>query len=112
MVLNGGEYGRTRFLSRKTVDFMLADHLLGKAGSPSGTTGPGYGFGLGWGVRLHEGAGWAPGSIGEATWAGIWGTSFWIDRREKLVGILMAQAPSARIHTRILMRNLMYGAVS
>lgn len=112
MVLNGGTDGRTRYLSRKTVEFMLANHLVGKTGGPTSTTGPGYGFGLGWGVRVQEGGGWAPGSVGDAMWAGLWGTSFWIDPREQLVGIFMAQCPSTRIHTRILMRNLVYGAVS
>ena len=37
MVLNGGTDGRTRYLSRKTVEFMLSDHLVGKAGVPAGT---------------------------------------------------------------------------
>jgi CubicO group peptidase (beta-lactamase class C family) len=112
MVLNGGTDGRTRYLSRKTVDFMLSDHLVGKAGVPTATTGPGYGFGLGWGVRLYDGVGWTPGSVGDAMWAGAWGTSFWIDPREQLVGVLMAQCPSNRIHTRMLYKNLVYGAVA
>lgn len=112
MVLNGGTDGRTRYLSRKTVDFMLSDHLVGKAGVPNATTGPGYGFGLGWGVRLYDGVGWTPGSVGDAMWAGAWGTSFWIDPREQLVGVLMAQCPSNRLHTRMLYKNLVYGAVS
>ena len=30
---------------------------------------------------------------------------------EKLVGILMSQAPSTRIHTRMLYKDLVYGAV-
>lgn len=112
MVLNGGTDGRTRYLSRKTTEFMLSDHLVGKAGVPNATTGPGYGFGLGWGVRLYDGVGWTPGSTGDAMWAGAWGTSFWIDPRERLVGVLMAQCPSNRIHTRMLYKNLVYGAVS
>lgn len=112
MVLNGGTDGRTRYLSRKTTAFMLSDHLVGKAGVPNATTGPGYGFGLGWGVRLYDGVGWTPGSVGDAMWAGAWGTSFWIDPRERLAGVLMAQAPSQRIHTRMLYKNLVYGAVS
>ncbi|KQP02210.1 serine hydrolase [Pseudorhodoferax sp. Leaf265] len=112
MVLNGGTDGRTRYLSRKTTEFMLSDHLVGKAGVPNATTGPGYGFGLGWGVRLYDGVGWTPGSVGDAMWAGAWGTSFWIDPRERLAGVLMAQCPSNRIHTRMLYKNLVYGAVS
>ncbi len=112
MVLNGGTDGKTRFLARKTTEFMLSDHLVGKAGVPNATTGPGYGFGLGWGVRLYDGVGVTPGSVGDAMWAGAWGTSFWIDPREQLVGVLMAQCPSNRLHTRMLYKNLVYGAVS
>jgi CubicO group peptidase (beta-lactamase class C family) len=44
-------------------------------------------------------------------WAGAFGTSFWIDPKEELVGILMSQAPSTRVHTRMLFKNLVYGAM-
>jgi CubicO group peptidase (beta-lactamase class C family) len=111
MIVNGGEYGGRRYLSKKTVDFMLSDHIIGMGGTTQATTGPGYGFGLGFGVRQHDGLGWTPGSKGDAMWAGAWGTSFWVDPKEGLVGILMAQTPSNRIHTRMLFKNLVYAAV-
>jgi CubicO group peptidase (beta-lactamase class C family) len=100
-----------RYLSKKTVEFMLSDHTVGMAGSTIATTGPGYGMGLGFGVRLHEGMAWVPGSKGDAMWAGAWGTSFWIDPKERLVGILMAQGPSTRVHTRMLYKDLVYGSM-
>lgn len=111
MVLNGGEYQGKRYLSKKTVEFMLSDHTVGMGGTTIATTGPGYGFGLGFGVRQHDGFSWVPGSKGDAMWAGAWGTSFWIDPKEGLVGILMAQSPSNRVHTRMLYKNLVYGAM-
>jgi CubicO group peptidase (beta-lactamase class C family) len=111
MVLNGGELDGRRYLSKKMVEFMLSDHTLGMGGTTIATTGPGYGFGLGWGVRLYDGFAWVPGSKGDAMWAGAWGTSFWIDPTENLVGILMAQGPSTRVHTRMLYKNLVYGTV-
>jgi CubicO group peptidase (beta-lactamase class C family) len=49
-----------------------------------------------------------------AVWAqtrGAFGTSFWIDPKEELVGILMSQSPSTRVHTRMLFKNLVYGAM-
>ncbi|HRO60866.1 MAG TPA: serine hydrolase domain-containing protein [Burkholderiaceae bacterium] len=111
MMLNGGELDGKRYLSKKSVEFMLSQHTVGMGGTTASTTGPGYGFGLGFGVRLDEGMGWVPGSTGDAMWAGAWGTSFWIDPKEGLVGILMAQGPSNRIHTRMLYKNLVYGAL-
>jgi CubicO group peptidase (beta-lactamase class C family) len=111
MMVNGGELDGKRYLSRKTVELMLSNHIVGMGGNPIATTGPGYGFGLGYGVRLDEGMGWAPGSKGDAMWAGAWGTSFWIDPKEKLVGILMSQSPSNRVQTRMLYKNLVYGAL-
>ncbi len=111
MMVNGGELEGKRYLSRKTVELMLSNHIVGMAGSTVATTGPGYGFGLGYGVRLDEGMGWAPGSKGDAMWAGAWGTSFWIDPKEKLVGIFMAQGPSTRVQTRMLYKSLVYGAL-
>jgi CubicO group peptidase (beta-lactamase class C family) len=111
MMVNGGELDGKRYLSRKTVELMLSNHIVGMTGNPMSTTGPGYGFGLGYGVRLDEGMGWAPGSKGDAMWAGAWGTSFWIDPKEKLVGIFMAQGPSTRVQTRMLYKDLVYGAL-
>jgi len=111
MIVNGGALNGRRYLSKKNVEFMLSNHTAGMGGTTIATTGPGYGFGLGWGVRLDEGMGYAPGSKGDAMWAGAWGTSFWVDRKEGLVGILMSQAPSKRYDTRMLMKNLVYGAM-
>lgn len=111
MMVNGGQLNGRRYLSPKTVEFMLSQHTVGMGGSTIGTTGPGYGFGIGFGVRLDEGMGWTAGSKGDAMWAGAWGTSFWIDPKSQLVGVLMAQAPSYRVPNRMLYKNLVYGAM-
>ena len=111
MMVNGGELDGKRYLSRKAVEFMFSQHTVGMGGTTFGSTGPGYGFGLGFAVRLDEGMAWVPGSKGDAMWAGAWGTSFWIDPKEKLVAVIMAQGPSNRIHTRMLYKNLVYGAL-
>src|SRR5262249_36772708 len=60
MMLNKGQLDGARILSRETVEFMMSDHIAGLQGSPLPTTGPGYGFGLGFAVRLQEGVSWAP----------------------------------------------------
>jgi CubicO group peptidase (beta-lactamase class C family) len=112
MVLNRGELDGTRLLAPKTVDLMLSDHIAQLEGEPFGTTGPGYGFGLGFGVRLHDGVSWVPGSVGDAMWAGAGGTSFTIDPQEEIVGVFMAAAPTQRLHTRFLFKTLLYGAMT
>lgn len=111
MFVNGGEYNGKRYLSKKTVEFMFSDHTAGMGGTTFASTGPGYGFGLGYAVRRQDGIGWTPGSTGDAMWAGAWGTSFWIDPKEGLTAILMSQAPSTRVHSRMLFKSLVYGAM-
>jgi CubicO group peptidase (beta-lactamase class C family) len=111
MLADGGRFEGRRYLSANTVRFMMSNHIQGMGGSPAASTGPGYGFGLGFGVRLGEGQAQAPGSPGDAMWAGAWGTSFTIDPAQKLVGVFMAQGPSNRVHTRMLFKNLVYGAL-
>lgn len=111
MVANGGSFEGKRYLSTPTVNWMLSDHMGSMGGSPAASTGPGYGFGLGFGIRREQGIAVAPGSPGDAMWAGAWGTSFTIDRAEKLVGVFMAQGPSSRTHTRMVFKNMVYGAM-
>jgi CubicO group peptidase (beta-lactamase class C family) len=111
MIASGGELDGVRLLSRESVEYMLSDHIPNFAGGPDATTGPGYGFGLGFGVRRQEGFAVVPGSTGDAMWAGLGGTSFTIDPKERLVGVFMAQAPTPRLHTRFLFKNLIYGAM-
>ena len=82
MLANGGEYQWKRYLSRKTVEFMLHDHLVGMGGSTEASTGLGYGFGLGFAVRLQDGFGRSAGSKGDPMWSGVFGTAFSIDPKE------------------------------
>ena len=109
MLLNRGSLDGARLLGRHTVDLMTADHL-GKMRETF--TQPGYGFGLGFAVRTEQGVSAAPGSIGDYNWAGAGGTYFWIDPKEQLVAVLMAQTPGPiRVHYRTLFRDLVYQAL-
>ena len=103
MLLNGGELDGVRILAPHTVALMTSDQL------PPGTDrrspvalvldafGPtqemGTGFGLGFAVRTASGRNPVPGSVGDFSWAGITGTYFWVDPKEKLVSVLMMQVP-------------------
>ena len=110
-MVNGGTLDGKRYLSKKSVEFMFSQHTVGMGGTTMATTGPGYGFGLGFGVRLDDGMAWVPGSKGDAMWAGAAGTSFWIDPHEGLVGILMTYGPTTRVQSRMTFKNLVYGAM-
>ena len=116
MVANGGVFNGARLLSPKTVQYMMSDHLgIGLGGpiakGPAYLPGDGYGFGLGFAVRLTDGLSTFIGSRGDAHWGGITGPAFWIDPRERLVAVLMVQAPRQRLYNRIMLRSFVYGAV-
>jgi CubicO group peptidase (beta-lactamase class C family) len=49
--------------------------------------------------------------VGSYAWSGIGGTCFFVDPRQGLVGILMAQAPGQRDELRQLFRQLVYAAL-
>jgi CubicO group peptidase (beta-lactamase class C family) len=100
MMLNGGTLDGRRYLSPTTVKLMTSDHLGNRPGSPL-TPGAllmgvdGYTFGLGFMVRQGPGLAGVPGSEGEYMWAGAGGTFFWIDPKEQLAVVYMAQTPGA-----------------
>ena len=96
-------------LSRKTIEFMTADHL-GSITGPSDLLPPGYGFGLGFAVRLHAGIARVPGSVGQYFWGGLAGTIFWVDPAEELCAILLIQAPGQREYYRMLFCDMVYAA--
>jgi CubicO group peptidase (beta-lactamase class C family) len=110
LMRNRGTLDGTRLASRKTIDWMTADHLGTIA--PNGDMLPmGYGFGLGFAVRTHTGQGPQAGSVGQYYWTGIGGTSFFVDPAEDLFAILLTQGPNQRIFFRNLWRQLVYGAL-
>jgi CubicO group peptidase (beta-lactamase class C family) len=109
MLLSGGTLDGTRLLSRKTVEFMTADHLGPITGAPDLLL-PGHGFGLGFAVRMHAGIAQVPGSIGQYFWGGLAGTTFWVDPAEDLFALMLIQAPGQRDYYRTLFRDLVYSA--
>jgi CubicO group peptidase (beta-lactamase class C family) len=110
MLINGGQLGGHRLLSRKTVELMTSDHLGGLP-SMSDLLPPGHGFGLGFAVRLQTGLAPIAGSEGLYFWGGLAGTTFFIDPKEDLYAVLMVQAPGQRDEVRALFRNLVYAAI-
>src|SRR3954447_22642928 len=95
MLLNGGELEGVRVLSAEAVRQMTTNALPpgirifggDEVGVRAGTT-----FGLGFAIRADPVQSWVPGAVGSFSWAGHWGTFFWIDPAEKLIGLQMIQA--------------------
>jgi len=81
----------------------------GMGGTTIATTVPDTALALA-GAAARRGDGLCAGSKGDAMWQAL-GHQLLVDPKEGLVGILMSQAPSKRIDTRMLMKNLIYGAM-
>ena len=87
MLLEGGQLNGKRLLGSRTVELMASvfapETLAGRA--------PGRGFGLSVQVvnnPIAAGYRVSPGSFG---WDGAFGTHFWVDPKERIVGVLMVQ---------------------
>ncbi len=112
MLLDGGKLDGVQLLNRKIVEYMTADHM-GAAVKPGPIylPGIGYGFGLGFAVRLQNGVSAWPGTAGDYYWDGWAGTTFWVDPKEELFAIFMIQEPSQRLQYRYLMRSIVYQSI-
>ena len=91
MLLNGGELDGVRLLSPKTVSLMISNH---SGDGDVYVRGPGYSFGLGFGILSDAGKARDPLTPGSYTWGGAWGTIFWTDPVEEMTGIMMTQITS------------------
>ena len=85
MLLNGGELNGKRVLSRNTVRMMtvnqIGDLMLGQYNK----------FGLGFGITTERGSSVLPTPEGVFEWGGAFSTTYWVDPKEKLIGIIYRQ---------------------
>jgi CubicO group peptidase (beta-lactamase class C family) len=87
MLANGGQWNGKRLLSPRTVDLMASVHAPDTLpGRPKGRS-----FGLSVQVINDAVAAGFRVSDGSFGWDGAFGTHFWVDPKEKVVGILMVQ---------------------
>ena len=109
MILNGGEFEGTRYMSPRTVQMMRTNHL---AAEPFKTMRPGTGWGLGFRTVMDAAAAGEPVADGTFDWYGIGGTWFWIDPATDLVFVGMIQHRGrANNEIRTISRNLVYQAL-
>lgn len=119
MLLDGGRWKRQRLLAPATVALMTADHLgadlIRASRVPGASTGylpgPGYGFGLGFAVRVAAGESGVPGHVGDYHWSGLAGSLFWVDPTAQLTVVWMMQAPDARDSLWALCKQGVYAAL-
>ena len=119
MLLNGGTANGHRYISRKTLDLMTANHLPGGVDLPalsrslfSEAAYDGVGFGLGFATSTKASRTLMPGSDGDFFWGGAASTFFWVDPAEDLIGIFMTQLiPSSTYPVRREVRTMVYAAL-
>jgi len=115
MLLNGGVLDGKRLLGKKTVAYMTSNHLGPGIENNVAKTDPsreGYGFGLGFAVRLTPGIAGVSGSEGDYNWGGAYGTFFWNDPKEELTVVFMSQGPGPiRTYYRKLVNALVLQAI-
>ena len=118
MLLNKGTMDTTRILSRKTVEYMTSNQLGANVDVSRLHEFPvehmdGFGFGLGVAVRTQPGVAGVPGTPGEFMWSGAQGTMFWVDPKEEMVVVFLANTPGAvRRHYRELVKALVEQAIA
>jgi len=94
MLLNGGQHNGKRLLSPRMVELMRSVYAPDTL--PGRTRGEGYGLS----VRVvndpvARNTLLSEGSFG---WSGLFGTHFWVDPKEKLIGVLMTQTSAPGIN--------------
>jgi CubicO group peptidase (beta-lactamase class C family) len=122
MLLYGGTRDGVRLVSSKTIEHMTSNHLPPgyKYASPiqaqiftqMPSMETGQGFGLGFAINCEPERSPLPGSKCLYYWKGIFGTSFFVDPKEELIGIIMTQERASLMPYEQRLRHFVYQAIS
>ena len=105
MMLNGGKWGDTRILSRKSVELISGNHIQGKSET--------LGYGLGFGVNSEARHLTELGSMNAYYWGGFFYTSFVIDPKEDMIAVFMGQLhPTGGLNLEARTIRLTYQAIN
>jgi len=85
MLLNDGEYNGKRLLSRNSVRMMTMNQI-GELNMDDY-----YKFGLGFRIATEKASAMMPLQQGTFSWGGYFSTVYWVDPKEKIVGLLYRQ---------------------
>jgi CubicO group peptidase (beta-lactamase class C family) len=106
MLLNGGTYNGQQILSRNSVRMMTVNQIgdlnLGDAEK----------FGLGFAIATEKTSAKFPMQEGTYTWGGAFSTTYWVDPKEKIVGLLYRQMWGSHSEIDNVFRVLVYQAIS
>jgi CubicO group peptidase (beta-lactamase class C family) len=106
MLLNKGEYKGRRLLSRRTVELMTSNQI-GDLNVGSNK------FGLGFEITTTNGQTELGMSEGSFSWGGYFGTTYWADPKEKLIGLLfMQQSPLSHPEIQSKFKAMVYQALN
>lgn len=110
MMLNHGELDGVRVLKVETVDRMTQNQI---GDLPLMFPGAGT-FGYGFGVLTEKSKEQVkdPAGVGTYTWAGAFGTWFWIDPKNQMIGIFMTQVSPPDFVLPTGFKKLTYEAMS
>jgi CubicO group peptidase (beta-lactamase class C family) len=113
-LLQRGAYEGGRLISRKTLDWMTANHIPDSyLPLINGSDVMDHGFGLGFRITTDLGKARVLKSVGEFGWGGAAKTHFWIDPAEEFIGLFMTQhLPVDEYPVTARFRNLAYQAIS
>lgn len=110
LLVNEGTLDGVRLLSPLTIRWAMANHI----GTQRGVAHPGDGYS--WSlfnpVRVEDGAAPFQGNAGDLFWGGITGPRYFVDPKEKLIGIVFVQGPSIRAAYHAELRAMVYGAMT
>lgn len=109
MMLDEGQLDGVRLLSPSTVRWAMADQI----GTLRGVAHPGDGYS--WNlfnpVRTAAGGAVFPGTEGDIFWGGITGPRYFMDPKQRLVGVLLVLRPAERAALHAEFRAMVYGAL-
>ena len=104
MLLNGGTYNGKTILSPNSVR-MMTSNQIGELSLGNEK------FGLGFSITTEQSAAKLPVSVGNFSWGGAFGTSYWVDPKEKIVAQIYTQIWGRRHNIEDAFKVLVYQAM-
>lgn len=105
MLLNGGVYNGKRLLARRTVELMTSNQIA----ELNVRTDK---FGLGFQITSEQGQAKLGVSKGSFSWGGYFGTTYWVDPKEKIVALIFIQQSPLRSDVHDKFRAAVYQSLN